>query len=103
MSIDIANEEVVTLNKATEYVPKRGRPKKVHVSTIYRWALPGIRGVRLETIMVGGTRCTSVEALLRFFERLTAATDGKPVPSSDSRHRQAQVRAAERELEAAGI
>lgn len=104
MSIDITNEEVVTLSQATEYVPARGRANKVHVSTIYRWALRGIGGVRLETVMVGGTRCTSVEALLRFFDRLTAAADGTSTSSpATSRHRKAQVRAAERELEAAGI
>ncbi len=37
---------------------------------LYRWATEGLRGVHLETIQVGGTLCTSIEALQRFFERL---------------------------------
>ena len=36
------------------------------------WARNGIRGVRIETIRVGGTLCTSLEALQRFFDRLSA-------------------------------
>jgi hypothetical protein len=35
---------------------------------------PGLWGVRLETIRVGGTLCTSRQALERFFARL-AETD----------------------------
>jgi hypothetical protein len=31
-----------------------------------------VRGIRLEVIRVGGTLCTSVEALQRFFERLAS-------------------------------
>jgi hypothetical protein len=56
---------------ATGRVPLlRGR--HVAVSTLYRWSTVGLRGVRLETIQVGGTRCTSVQALRRFFERLSS-------------------------------
>ena len=43
------------------------------VDTIYRWATKGMRGFRLETIRIGGTLCTSHEALQRFFDRLTEA------------------------------
>ena len=39
--------------------------------------IDGVRGIRLESIMVGGTRCTSVQALQRFFDALTAAADAQ--------------------------
>ena len=42
------------------------------VATLYRWASHGCRGVRLETIQIGGTKCTSREALDRSFEELSA-------------------------------
>jgi hypothetical protein len=58
----------------------------------------GVRGVRLETLMVGGTRCTSVEALQRFFERITVATDGTPTSCSTVSRRRRAAAAAEREL-----
>jgi hypothetical protein len=102
--IDISTETVVTLTQATRHVPSRRQGAKTAVSTVWRWAMRGIRGVKLETLMVGGRRCTSTEALQRFYERVTAATDGTACPSSlSTRRRQQQVEAAERELEAAGI
>lgn len=102
--IDLSTEHVVTLTEATRHLPRRRKGRKPAVSTLYRWATGGVRGVRLETIMVGGCRCTSTEALQRFVEQLTRAVDGPSTgATSCNRQRQAQVRAAERELEAAGI
>ena len=101
MAIDATQEQVLTLSEATRHVPVR-RGKKTHASTIWRWAKAGLRGVRLETIQVGGSRCTSVEALQRFFERLTAAVDG-PGQSVTPARRRREIERAERELDAAGI
>ncbi|AMV40449.1 DUF1580 domain-containing protein [Planctomyces sp. SH-PL62] len=70
--IDSQCESVVTLAQAAEELPRRRRGRKTHVSTIYRWATAGCRGVVLESIQIGATRCTSREALQRFFERLSA-------------------------------
>jgi hypothetical protein len=70
------------------------------VSTIYRWATAGVAGVKLETIRVGGTLCTSFEALQRFFERLT---EGNSVRPQTTRQRQREIATAEAELEQAGI
>lgn len=68
--IDIRVEEVMPLAKAAGFVG-RLKGKKVHTSTLYRWVKVGRKGCRLEGISVGGTICTSVEALQRFFEELT--------------------------------
>jgi hypothetical protein len=71
--IDTTRETILTLSQAADELPRRRRGRKTHVSTLYRWAGPGCRGVRLETIQVGATCCTSREALQRFFEALTVA------------------------------
>ena len=72
--IDIQSEQVVSLTDATKVIPKRRGGKRPHVATIYRWAQCGHRGVILVTLQVGGTKCTSIEALQRFFERLSGTT-----------------------------
>ena len=70
--IDVANENTISLTEAAKQLPRRRAGKRTHVATLYRWGIRGLNGVRLETIQIGGTRCTSVEALQRFFDRLSA-------------------------------
>ncbi len=59
------DETIITFADAVKELPRRRRGRKVHVSCIYRWSTSGCRGVVLETLQVGGTRCTSREALQR--------------------------------------
>jgi hypothetical protein len=96
--IDTLTEQVIPLKQVE--VPSSRPGKRVHVATIYKWATRGVGGCRLETILCGGVRCTSKEALQRFFERVTIARDGKASgPSADggmSRSPQARLRASER-------
>ena len=68
-------ETVLTFAQAADTLPRRRRGRKAHISTLYRWATAGCKGVVLETIQIGGTRCTSREALQRFFERLSGQND----------------------------
>ncbi|MCY2953778.1 MAG: DUF1580 domain-containing protein [Planctomycetota bacterium] len=70
-------------------------------STVWRWSMRGSGGVKLETLRIGRTLCTSEEALKRFFARLT-----DPSASSTTRtptQRQRDVERAEAELAAARI
>jgi hypothetical protein len=69
--IDTIAEKPYTLAQAAADLPCRRRGRKTNISTLYRWATAGCKGIVLETIQVGGTRCTSKEGLQRFFERLT--------------------------------
>lgn len=69
--IDSTIETVISLADAAKELPRRRRGRRTHISCIYRWSTVGCRGVVLETLQVGGTRCTSREALQRFFERLS--------------------------------
>jgi Protein of unknown function (DUF1580) len=85
-------EDLLLLAKANVEVP--GRP---HPSTVARWALKGINGVKLETLIVGGRRYTSYQAVQRFLYKLNEVRDGltKRENEPDTR-RQDQI---ERELD----
>jgi hypothetical protein len=112
ISID---EKVFPLADAPEKadLPERRRRKRIHVSCLYRWSTIGCRGVVLETLQVGGTRCTSREALQRFFERLSKLNQPRAVGGGQSgsvpvvgrrtvaRRERASAEAA-RELDASG-
>lgn len=63
------SETPISLDQARELVP--GGPKSKQ--TLWRWAMQGIRGVRLEHLLVGKEIFTSEDALRRFFARVTAA------------------------------
>jgi hypothetical protein len=84
-------ENLMPFPDAAAIVPRRRGRRKTHVSTFYRWSTIGCRGIVLETIQIGGTRCTSREALQRFFERLSevrqtaAVGDRQPSPLAGRR------------------
>jgi hypothetical protein len=98
------SEHVVSLTEATKLLPRRRKGKRPNVATAYRWTTIGCKGIVLESVQIGGTRCTSREALQRFFDRLTAQSAGTPVsPPVPSRARRRDVERAERVLDRAGI
>lgn len=98
------DDERITLTQAARETP--GRP---HLSTIHRWRLRGVRGVRLRTELVGGRRFTTRRWLREFRAACSAAGDGAAgdnaaTPTSEpTARRQHAIRAAEAELDAAGI
>jgi hypothetical protein len=69
--IDSTSETLLTFSQAADELPRRRRGRKVHTSTLHRWATSGCGGVVLETLRTPGGRLTSREALQRFFERLS--------------------------------
>ena len=68
--IDSNSEQLLSLADAAKSLPARRSGKRPHLSCIYRWTTTGCRGVVLECIQIGATRCTSREALGRFFAAL---------------------------------
>jgi hypothetical protein len=76
MAIDIFNEELLKLSKIPANLERR-TSERLNVSTVYRWINRGIAGIRLETILVGGCRYTSTQALNRFFTQSTLAKERK--------------------------
>lgn len=79
--------------------------KRIHVATWYRWSTRGCRGVVLETLQCGATRCTSLEAISRFFAALTAARTGSSPPAilPTPSHRRRAVERAGKELASLGL
>lgn len=100
--IDPLTEQLISLADAAKLCPKRRGGKKTHVSCIYRWTTVGCRGVRLDFLQCGATRCTSHQALARFFARLTPTPpDAKSVRTPARRER--AIARAEKELDNARI
>lgn len=72
---EVFGEEILSISQAAHNLPAVRGGKKPHPNTIIRWAKSGIKSksgkiIRLEIFRVGGTTCTSVNALRRFFDRL---------------------------------
>ncbi len=101
--IDPTTETVISLTDASRSLPARRAGKKPHVSCLYRWSTSGCRGVILETIQIGGTRCTSKEALGRFFRRLTQQANPQAETVRTVAQRRKATEAAERELLREGV
>jgi hypothetical protein len=95
--IDPVSEHIVTFTEAAKLPPRR------NVATLFRWRSPGIRNVKLESMLYGGRRVTSLEALDRFFARVTAAADGEPTPAETPRQRERQLERAERRARELGV
>ncbi|HOW71915.1 MAG TPA: DUF1580 domain-containing protein [Phycisphaerae bacterium] len=71
--IDILTEHLIPIRNVPHRLPPRPTGRRVHISAVYRWIQRGVRGVQLETIRIGGTSYTSIEALQRFAERQSRA------------------------------
>jgi hypothetical protein len=68
-------KQLLTMRKAAELMPRLRRDRPVTAATVWRWATYGLRGIRLETIQVGGVRCTSRAAMQEFCEAVKAARE----------------------------
>lgn len=98
LSIDPA-DPLLTLSElaALRTLPRRRGGTKLHTSTLARWATRGVRGVRLPSVVVGGSRCSTERALHAFFAEL-AEVRSVPGPSPAA----APAWDARREREVAG-
>lgn len=94
----IATAEYIPIRELSQHFPNRPSP-----STIWRWILRGCRGAKLETITIGGRRYVTAESIDRFIRATTAAANGQPGPSVQSKARQRAAAVANRKLDAAGI
>lgn len=102
--IDMESEELIPLSRPNHPLLKKGRRenKSVARATLERWRTRGFHRqgrhrVKLPTVLVGGQRFTSAEALRWFFARLNGTTSA----STAVLHR--EHRRAEAELAACGL
>jgi hypothetical protein len=96
--IDPHSETLCTMTEAAKSLPHRP-----DITTIWRWRSRGIAGVKLETVSWGGRTYTSLEALARFAERVTAAKSGERLPVRTNQQRARAQRAAKKQLQNAGL
>jgi hypothetical protein len=102
MSAEVDIRFCFPLKNADRYFPgPSGRP--ISLPTLFRWTSRGLRGVRLRTIRLGGTRCTCETWVLEFIAALngnrTEAVE-QLHPVDDEALRRRKVAAA---LDAAGL
>ncbi|MFM8704965.1 MAG: DUF1580 domain-containing protein [Planctomycetia bacterium] len=106
----LANDRPMSLPDAAAYLG-RITGQKPHVSTLWRWCLKGCKGVKLDSICIGGKRFVTAAAIDEFIDASTRRRpDGHPPPPAASpkppahvmRHnerRRAQIEAARRRLD----
>lgn len=94
--IDVQSEQLIRLEDLRNFLPSCRRGKKLSRAIAFRWASVGVRGVRLETIKVGGARFTSVEAIVRF----VAAQNSTSIPTSGKNPGATSLSASARAAEA---
>ena len=92
--IDFQTEEL----QSFETAPIPGNP---HLGTRYRWTLKGVRGVKLESLVIGNKRFTSAEAIGRFITQLNEPKT--PTATVSKTRRAKQNSAARAALAEAGI
>ena len=104
-------EEFLTFSEAAALLPRRGG-RKIHTSTLWRWARKGVQGVRLKTWRLGGRFFTTEKALMQFAEELAEVpprTDRERISRQPirrqrtERQRRLAIERAERELDEAGF
>lgn len=78
--IELSEEAAVPVGELPKHIPTARGGRRVNVSTVIRWCLKGVRGVRLESVVVGGRRYTDRAAIARFIAATTAARQPPPDP-----------------------
>lgn len=79
------------------------RELDLNMSTVYRWTIKGCRGVRLETIQIGGRFYTWRAALEGFLSQTVRRSQPMPTPAAISRERRTAIKHAEDELHKMGV
>ena len=100
MTIDVQSETLISFSDARSAFP--GIVRRLSLATLHRWRLNGVRGVKLETVLIGGLRYTSREAIDRFIKAQNA-DDAPAAPVVTASQRLRQSEAARTELEKMGV
>lgn len=91
-------ESLISFAELSDRLPRNRNGKKVHFSTLIRWATVGRRGQRLEAHKMGGRWYTTWAA----FEKFTAAVTLSQLGPSHTSTRSGTFEDVERKLNAAG-
>jgi hypothetical protein len=102
-------KKLFPFRELAKQIPARRAGRPVHFSCLHRWSQNGCRGVKLQYVQVGATRCASLEMLEEFFEQLKKQQESgrlsitTPEPIRLPAHRRDAIDAAMRKLQAAGV
>ncbi len=77
--INTTCENLITVTKAAKLINPSRPPS---VATLWRWLSRGVRGAKLESVLIGGIRYTSHEAVTRFLARLNGPGVVEAAPSA---------------------
>jgi hypothetical protein len=64
--IDFKSNAVFSLLELTGKLPRNNNGRKISISTIHRWIVRGVRGVKLSSVRIGGRRYVTARALSEF-------------------------------------
>ncbi len=114
MAIDITTERLIDLEEAAKLFPGRNGGT-VHYITIGLYCRRGKLGIKLDSVLAGPRRCTSIEAVARFIEAVNEVSQAHPrgrkapppdqarIPGRTKAEAARAARQAIRDLEAAGM
>jgi hypothetical protein len=71
--------------------------QNVAPATPWRWAMRGVHGLRLPTILIGHKRVTTRSAFVWWCGQLTRMADGQPAPAVDENDLKDTIERAEKE------
>jgi len=74
-SQDSPETQFFSLAEAAKLMP--GHP---HISTLHRWRISGVRGVRLDTTLIGGRRFVTRESIAEFFQKINQSASDSSSP-----------------------
>lgn len=106
MHLDAAAGEIlVPLSQVPDlpWIPRRRRGRKLHAATVFRWCQKGVKGVKLECWQFAGTKVTTVAALHRFFDELSAKDTSGAIDVPKLSAERASIEWAENQLDKIGI
>ena len=99
--------DFVPLSELPKHLPSGRRGKRIHASTIWRWAHHGVlrdgQRIKLETSRIGGTYYTSPDAVVRFLAALSQPELPTRSYGQTSRQRMKRINSAKKALEKHGI
>ena len=99
--IDLTTETLLTFQEALKHPFARRHDGKPATNTIriHKWCTQGVRGVHLESVLAGGIRCTSKEALERFFAAINERDANQkyvlPMPRTPAKRQKESEKAGE--------
>lgn len=88
--ISIGDGGLMSLAELAKKLPGRKPGKHIASSTLWRWCTKGVKGHRMPSIALGGTRATTLAAAQQFIDRLTELSAGAaPTLTASQRHKAA--------------